>query len=518
MAGTSAETASAAGELGEAKERPGALPHRHQDKLLREKKTLCATRGGTIHGGDARTRISARGRLASDSGPSSRRSGPRRSGSRDRRHPAPPRRWHQRWRDTATAIPGARSRRQKPAGDRRLGWPDWPGRVDRAVAERATAPVGGLPLRGDAAFAGGQDRPAGGVVWALLAPGRWQHGEPSGQQGDRLADPRGLRSRPWRLPPSGSHRRVWRGITAALRTCCRRGGDRRSRLCQGTRTACMSRGVRPASPRLHRADWLECAGAARCPGRPVQPDRDARRAAGADPGTRVGGAGAGWFLAASCAVGAAPDRAAAARRQGRGQSTEAEAQGQPRSAEARSTQPDRSWFHGAGYLVARRHSGGRNLRRLSLAMANRVGVQAAEIPDPYRPITNPHRARQPELAVCSPDRSLADRRHEPGDPGIFPLRTLLTAGARRPYGGSARLPSRRCASPCSGRSTCAPCWPPVNAGTNASPIPGDDDKGRYFTQYPPYPDAYGAKPLGGFQGHITNGGAWGNRRVRQAAD
>jgi hypothetical protein len=34
--------------------------------------------------------------------------------------------------------------------------------------------------------------------------------------GDRLADPCGLRSWPWRLPPSGSHRRARRGIVAAL--------------------------------------------------------------------------------------------------------------------------------------------------------------------------------------------------------------------------------------------------------------------------------------------------------------
>src|SRR5208282_1272690 len=49
---------------------------------------------------------------------------------------------------------------------------------------------------------------------------------------------------------------------------------------------------------------------------------------------------------------------------------------------------------------------------------------------------------------------------------------------------------------CSARSTCARCWAPAHAGTNAAPIPNDDDEGRYFTQYRPYrdPDAYGAKP------------------------
>ncbi len=249
----------------------------HQDKVLREKKPLRATRRGTIHSGEAPVRISPRGRLASDCGPSSRRSGPRRPGARDRRHPAPPRRRHRRRRDAVPTVPGARSGWQKPAGNRRLGASDRPGRVDRAVAERAAAPIGGLPVRGDATFAGGQGRPARPVGGAVPAPDRPQRGQPSGQQRDGLADPCALRSRPRRLPPSGDHRRARRGIAAALRAGRRRGGDRRSRLCQSAGTARVSRWVRPARPRRHRAGWLECAGAAGYPRRAVQPDRDARQ-------------------------------------------------------------------------------------------------------------------------------------------------------------------------------------------------------------------------------------------------
>ncbi len=61
---------------------------------------------------------------------------------------------------------------------------------------------------------------------------------------------------------------------------------------------------------------------------------------------------------------------------------------------------------------------------------------------------------------------------------FFPLRTLLTTGAHHPCGGSVRLPSKRCASPYTGRATCTPCWPLTPVGTNSSPIPADNDEGR----------------------------------------
>src|SRR5271156_1932719 len=108
---------------------------------------------------------------------------------------------------------------------------------------------------------------------------------------------------------------------------------------------------------------------------------------------------------------------------------------------SRSAQPDRGRFHGAGDFLAGGDIGGPNLRRLPDEMANRTGVQTAEITDPSRSITDPNNGGQPELAVGPPDPGSADRRHLPGFPGIFPLRTLP------PTDGN------RCGAPPASRST-----------------------------------------------------------------
>ena len=120
----------------------------------------------------------------------------------------------------------------------------------------------------------------------------------------------------------------------------------------------------------------------------------------------------------------------------------------------------------------------------------RTGVQAAEIADPYRPITHPYRGRQPELAVCSPDYASADRRHLPGFPGIFPLRSLLQMADAR-CGGPPNWQSM----PSSMRWPVCPFAPsglPIPGPTTSSPTPSESGKDRYFLHSQPYPDAYGA--------------------------
>jgi hypothetical protein len=174
---------------------------------------------------------------------------------------------------------------------------------------------------------------------------------------------------------------------------------------------------------------------------------------------------------------------------------------QPRETEAHSQQapgcprPAQSGgrrLHGAGDVAAGRDPRGRDLCRLSIEVADRTGVQAAEIAAPHRPITDPHKARQPELAVCPSDPASADRRHLPGFPGSFPLRTLpMPLGARD--GGSPSWRSTHCTAPYA-----ASPYPPsatlARARTNFSPIQNESENDKCLLPAGAYPDAYGACP------------------------
>ena len=107
---------------------------------------LRSTRG-VIHSGDAHRSISCMGRLVRAFDPASRRPGPGRTGAHQPCDPTPSRRRRERWGEPVAAEPGAGSGWQKPAGHRGLGASEWVGRPHRAVAERAAAPLGGIPGR-----------------------------------------------------------------------------------------------------------------------------------------------------------------------------------------------------------------------------------------------------------------------------------------------------------------------------------------------------------------------------------
>jgi hypothetical protein len=250
------------------------LPHTHQDKLLSEKIMLPATRGCTIRSGDAHRSISRMGRLVRAFDPASRRPGPGRTGADEPGDPASSRPRRERWGEPVAVEPGARPRRQKPPGHRGLGASERRGRTHRPVAERAAAPLGGIPGRHHASAAGGTIAgPTVAVVWALPAHRRWQLPEPTRQHRHRLAPARGVRPGSWRLQPPGADRSARRGVAAALRAGGRRGADCRPRLRQGQGVARLSRSVGHRFAGLHCAGRLAGAGAVRCRGQTVQSDR-----------------------------------------------------------------------------------------------------------------------------------------------------------------------------------------------------------------------------------------------------
>ena len=86
-----------------------------------------------------------------------------------------------------------------------LGASEWVGEPHRAVAERASAPVGFVPGQHRSSTAGRQiGGAAAAVVGALFAYCRRQQPEPARQQRNGLASARGIRSEPWRLQPPGT--------------------------------------------------------------------------------------------------------------------------------------------------------------------------------------------------------------------------------------------------------------------------------------------------------------------------
>ena len=206
--------------------------------------------------------------------PASPRPGPGRTGAHQPCDPTPSRRRRERRRHPVAAEPGAGSGWQKPARHRGLGASERVGEPHRAVAERASAPLGGVPGRHRRSTAG---RPIGGaaaaVGGALFARCRRQQPEPARQQRDGLASARGLRSERWRLQPPGTDGPARCGIAAALRGCDGRGADCRPWLRQGQRVAPLSCSVGPGCARLYRAGRLESTGSARCAGRSVPSDR-----------------------------------------------------------------------------------------------------------------------------------------------------------------------------------------------------------------------------------------------------
>jgi hypothetical protein len=90
---------------------------------------------------------------------------------------------------------------------------------------------------------------------------------------------------------------------------------------------------------------------------------------------------------------------------------------------ARSTQPGCRGVHDprdfpAGRGLSRRG----DTRGLSAALADRIGVQAAEVITAHRQAANLDRERIAKLALCASHHGLVVRRSQPGSPGIFPLR------------------------------------------------------------------------------------------------
>ncbi len=123
------------------------------------------------------------------------------------------------------------------------------------------------------------------LAWPGGADCRQHQPEQTGEQGDRLAGPRRLRSGTGRFFASGAHRRPWRGGARPRRGGGGRVADRRSRLCQRAGQATFSLGRRGRA-RSDRADALEHHPAGRRHRPAVRPDRLAAHAAGRARGAR----------------------------------------------------------------------------------------------------------------------------------------------------------------------------------------------------------------------------------------
>src|SRR5271156_3574569 len=319
----------------------------HQDNPQSEKIVLPTARIGTILSGDAYLRIPHLGRLVRVIDPAAVRPRPRSTRFEHEGDPTPSRRRSGRRRHSVTAVPGAWTRRQESSGNVCLGASEWPRGTCWPIVERAAAPVGGVPVRHRSSLADGPDGgQAVALGRALFADRRWQHSEPARQQRNRLAPARGLRPRPGRVLPSGSHRPDGRGIAAASRAGDGRGFDGRPWLRESQRVAGLSYSIRARHARLHRPGWLESRGAARSGGRSIQFDHATERAVRRRCSAGMGGAGRGRLRPATHFAASPVDRDAAARRQSRSQTREAETQCQ----QAREILDPRSLI-AAGFMV-----------------------------------------------------------------------------------------------------------------------------------------------------------------------
>ena len=167
---------------------------------------------------------------------------------------------------------------------------------------------------------------------------------------------------------------------------------------------------------------------------------------------------------------------------------------------------DRVARRNPGYLAACRGlSGGGSARRLSFTLADRTGVQAAEIAAAHGPASDPHRAGVAKLAHLASHHGFVVRRSQPGIPGLFPLRRCLTLPTSLRSGACGTLPGACCCLLSSAASPSMICCTPDPMSTAGSPTPGENEDHMSVTPSGGKLTPMGAKPAGGFQA-CTGGG------------